>query len=159
VEKQMKSIIVIAVLALMLPAAVFSQQSGYDAEILKQARQIYNEIMSPYCPGKTLSNCSSGAAELLRVNIRERLAEGDAPEMIMASLVEEFGESVLASPPNEGVGRLAWATPFVALTFGLLVIVFVVRRYVRKPKSIVATSEPDPGVRARVEEELKTHQG
>ena len=155
----MKSIIIITVLALMLPAAVFSQQSGYDADLLKQARQIYNEIMSPYCPGKTLSNCSSGAAELLRVNIRERLAEGEPPEMIMASLVEEFGESVRASPPNEGVGRLAWVTPFVALTFGLLVILIVVRRYLGHKKPGTQKSDPDPGLRARVEEELKTHQG
>jgi cytochrome c-type biogenesis protein CcmH len=155
----MKSTIVIAVLALMLPAAVFGQQSGYDAEILKQARQIYNQIMSPYCPGKTLSNCSSGAAELLRINIRERLAEGEQPDDIVASLVEEFGESVLASPPNEGVGRLAWVTPFVVIAFGLIVILIVVRRYLGQTKPVVKKSEPDPGLRARVEEELKTHQG
>ena len=144
---------------MMVPAAVFSQQAGYDADILKQARQIYNEIMSPYCPGKTLSNCSSGAAENLRQNIRDRLAEGETPEMIMESLVEEFGESVLASPPNEGVGRLAWLAPFVAIAFGLAVVVVVVRRYVHHTQPDGDTSAPDPGLRARVEEELKSHQG
>lgn len=154
----MKTTVIAAVL-LLLPAVAAGQGAAYDEDVLRQARDIYNQIMSPYCPGKTLSNCSSGAAEQLRHDIRDRLAAGEPPEMIIASLVEEFGESVLAAPPNEGVGRLAWLTPFVAIVFGLVVIVTFVRRYYRPAPPRDAAPAPDAGLRARVEEELKSHEG
>jgi cytochrome c-type biogenesis protein CcmH len=149
---------VIAAILLILPAVAAGQGAAYNEDVLRQAREIYNQIMSPYCPGKTLSNCSSGAAEELRADIRSRLAAGETPEMIIQSLVEEFGESVLAAPPNEGVGRLAWLTPFVAIVFGLAVIVAFVRRYYRPAPPAATSPAPDAGLRARVEEELESHE-
>jgi cytochrome c-type biogenesis protein CcmH len=158
--QEMKRVFIPVLLLLILSVAAPAQDAIYDEEVLRQARAIYNQIMSPYCPGKTLSNCSSGGAEQMRIDIRNRLSEGEPPEMIMASLVEEWGESVLAAPKNEGVGRLAWFTPFVAILFGLVVIVAFVHRYYRREEEAVsATYKPDTTLRARVEEELKTHEG
>jgi cytochrome c-type biogenesis protein CcmH len=155
----MKRVFIPVLLLLFLSVAASAQEVIYDEEVLRQARAIYNQIMSPYCPGKTLSNCSSGGAEEMRVDIRDRLSEGEPPEMIIASLVEEWGESVLAAPKNEGVGRLAWLTPFVAILFGLVVIVAFVRRYYRREVAVSSAHKPDVALRARVEEELKTHEG
>lgn len=152
--------VVYPILALLILAGVsHGEDAMYDEEVLTQARAIYNQIMSPYCPGKTLSNCTSSGAEHMRVDIRNRLAAGDTPEMIMESLVEEYGESILAAPKNEGVGRLAWLTPFVAILFGLVVIVAFVRRYYRRGAPEKTTHATDAALRARVEEELKTHGG
>ena len=130
----MKTMIVVAALVLILPMVVFGQNADYerktinDPEILKEARHIYNQIMSPWCPGKTLSVCTSSQAEALRLDIRKRLALGETADEIFISIVEELGPSVLAAPPNEGVGRLAWLTPFVGIVFGIIVIIVFVSR-------------------------------
>lgn len=103
---------------------------GESPEVLKEARKIFNEIMSPYCPGKTLSNCTSSQAELLRARIREQLANGVDRSEIIAGLVEQYGDGILAAPPNKGFARLVWLMPGVALAIGLVIVVAYLRRRV-----------------------------
>jgi cytochrome c-type biogenesis protein CcmH len=136
-----------------------SERSPHDEDILRQARDIYNRIMSPYCPGQSLANCGSDAAEVLRLDIRERLAGGESPEAIIASLVEQFGESVLAEPPNRGFARLAWIGPFAILLAGAVLVLVYLRRHTIRLDKTAGKGEIDPVVRARVEEELRSHRG
>jgi cytochrome c-type biogenesis protein CcmH len=134
-----------------------AQRSPYDEDVLREARAVYSQIMSPYCPGQNLANCGSGAAEVLRQEIRERLAAGETQEAIIASLIERFGESVLAAPPNKGLGRLAWIGPFAILLVGAILVVVYLKRHTARETEPHETSEIDPEVRARVEAELKSH--
>jgi cytochrome c-type biogenesis protein CcmH/NrfF len=69
---------------------------------------------------------------------------------------------VLGAPKNEGFGRAAWLGPVVIIIIGLGMIWVFLRRYLTRrdgPASEKETSvRVDPSVRARIEEELKTHQ-
>jgi len=137
-----------------------AQQPGkYDQEVLREARGIFNRIMSPFCPGQTLSNCGSGDANLLRSQIRQRLADGETPDEIIDSIVEKYGVSVLAEPPKEGFARLAWIGPFALLAVGLVMVVVYLRRHTAREDDVEEPGEIDPDARARVEAELKTHRG
>jgi len=153
----------LAGLAVLLGALSFAfdaaaaERSPYDEDVLGEARQIYNQIMSPYCPGQTLSNCGSGAAEALRGQIRERLAAGESQEEIIQSLVVEFGEDVLAEPPKKGFASLVWLGPIFLLLAGGVVVVVYVRRNTVRDGGEGAPDDGDPQLRARVEEELESH--
>jgi cytochrome c-type biogenesis protein CcmH len=137
-------------------ASAQTARSPYDEDVLREARQVYNQIMSPFCPGQTLSNCGSGAAETLRVQIRERIAAGESVESIIESLIAQYGVEVKAEPPKSGFASLVWLGPIFLLLAGAVVIAVYVRR--NTATDVGGGSESDgSGVRARVEEELKTH--
>jgi cytochrome c-type biogenesis protein CcmH len=149
------TLLLVASLALCGIAGAQTERSSYDEDVLREARQVYNQIMSPYCPGQTLANCGSGQAEILRSKIRERIAAGESVESIVQSLVDEFGEDVRAEPPKSGFASLVWLGPILLLLAGAVVIVFYVRRNTAAPDAGKPASG-DPVVRSRVEEELKT---
>jgi cytochrome c-type biogenesis protein CcmH len=142
--------------AVCATAAAQGERSPYDEDVLRQARHVYNQIMSPFCPGQTLANCGSGAAETLRAQIRDRIAAGESPEDIIQSLIDEYGEDVMAEPPKSGFASLVWLGPIFLLLAGAAVIAVYVRRNTAAAPS-GATHEVNADVRARVEEELKTH--
>lgn len=142
-------------LVLCATTAAQAERSPYDEDVLREARQVYNQIMSPFCPGQTLANCGSGAAETLRAQIRERIAAGESVESIIQSLVEEYGEDVRAEPPKSGFASLVWLGPMFLLLAGAVVIAVYVRR--NTSSGAAGAGRGDTEVRARVEEELKTH--
>jgi cytochrome c-type biogenesis protein CcmH/NrfF len=89
------------------------------------------ELMSPYCPGRTLSSCPSPqAAELVQWMVVQEAA-GATREEIIEILIERFGEEILGAPPAKG--NWLWAYGFLILAIvagGGMVVVVVFRRIV-----------------------------
>lgn len=146
------AVVAIAVAALASIAA--AQQPGMVDD---EARQIYMELMSPFCPGLSLAACQSGKAAELREEIRERLAAGETKQEIIDSIVERYGEQVLATPKNEGFGRFAWFAPIGVGLFGLFLVVILLRYFARARASRSGESpEIDPAMRERIEREIRS---
>jgi cytochrome c-type biogenesis protein CcmH len=95
-------------------------------------QDIAANLMSPACPGRTLINCTSGHAEQWRELIRQKLAQGETQEQIMAYFVEMRGEEILAAPPKRGFALTAWLFPVLIIINGAGVIVLLTRKWVRK---------------------------
>jgi len=110
-------------LVLSLLVAVFGFVSAAGASDLpgeKLSTEISTTIMSPYCPGRTLSACPSTKALELRKKIKSRALKGEGKEQILAWLQQTYGESVLAAP-RAGIAKvLAWTVPFIFVLLGLL---------------------------------------
>jgi cytochrome c-type biogenesis protein CcmH len=68
--------------------------------------ELEREVICPTCH-TTLELSDAPVADRMRAFIRERIAAGDTKTEIKASLVESFGEGVLAAPPREGFNWLA----------------------------------------------------
>lgn len=83
-----------------------------------QAFELAGDIMSPYCPGRTLATCPSPAAAELRVEIATRLAQGESRDAVVQALVARFGQAIRGAPRPEGIGLALWTAP--ALIGGLL---------------------------------------
>lgn len=138
----------------------WGEQVDFDPD--KEARRIFTTVMSPYCPGLLLADCSSSAAAVLRDSIKAQLHRGTPPQDIMDELVASFGDNILGAPPNRGMGRLAWLGPIAALSASLLIIFWWVRQR-REPipeaEPIMAkrvdSGEVNPALRQKLEEELK----
>lgn len=97
-----------------------TEASQVGDEVNREAVSVFNEIMSPFCPGFTLTNCTSSQAADLRDEIRVWIAEGRDREEIFQVLVSRYGEEVYASPPARGFGLAAWIAPIIALVVGLV---------------------------------------
>jgi cytochrome c-type biogenesis protein CcmH/NrfF len=120
------------------PAAASTEPEGW-------AYDLANEMMSPFCPGRTLAECPSSQAGELRVWLLVQEAAGRSREDVEAELYDRFGDVILAAPRAEGFGITAYAFPIIAfLAGGVLVAVFL-----RRQTSAAATaSRPPPDAEA-----------
>jgi len=101
-------------------------------------------------------NC--GSATPLRTEIQGHLTEGRSQREIVEAFVAKYGKVILAAPTTQGFDLAVWLIPFAALSFGLIVVYFVIKAWTqRKPKLAAASpaaSMPN-AYRDRLEKELK----
>lgn len=125
-----KVLLFAAVAAALVAGTVVPGDCGAENE----ARRIFATIMSPYCPGQMLTDCTSPQAAALRDTIKAQLARGRSPQEIKEELVAVFGPEVLALPPNRGIGLIAWIGPIAAMTASLLIAIWWIRQRHARPE-------------------------
>jgi cytochrome c-type biogenesis protein CcmH len=97
--------------------------------------------------GLTVHSCNHlqcPSAIPLRAEIREQMALDKDKDEILGHFRDKYGEKILSSPTTRGFNLLAWTLPFVAVALGGLLIVFVVRRWVRQREARDAGAAPAP---------------
>jgi cytochrome c-type biogenesis protein CcmH len=71
------------------------------------ANRLEGRIRAPCCWNQTLDIHGSEVSNELRREIRSRLRKGESAEAIEASLVERYGEKILAVPPGSPLKSVA----------------------------------------------------
>jgi cytochrome c-type biogenesis protein CcmH len=140
----------------LLPAPIIPAAAQTDEAVNREARIIFETVMSPYCPGRTISNCPSPQAEELRAAIKQQLAAGVTPDSIKSQLYAVFGDELRTVPRARGFGLLAWLVPGLAFLAGVWSIVVWLGR-TRPPHDSLpepAATELDPKLQARLDAEL-----
>ena len=89
-----------------------------------------HELMSPFCPGRTLAACTSGQADELRQWILLQEAAGASREEVIETLYQRYGEMIRSTPEAKGWGLAAYVVPIFALLAGGAVVAFGLRRMV-----------------------------
>lgn len=118
------------------------------------AQSIDDTVMSPFCPGRTLSACPSDRARELRDEVRSWADEGASYEQIRARLTERFGDVISGTPVSPAMQVLSWAGPALFL---LLLALLLVRRFFGRPNEAVERPRegaPSAEVQAEIEREL-----
>ncbi len=95
-------------------------------------QDVASELMSPACPGRTLTNCTSGQSEQLRELIRQKVDQGESKDSIMQYFVDMHGEEILAAPPKKGFALVAWLLPLFVVLNGAGLIVVLTFRWTRQ---------------------------
>jgi cytochrome c-type biogenesis protein CcmH/NrfF len=122
-----------------------------------------NELMSPWCPGFALPDCSSGYAADLRLWILEQERLGRSREEVKAEILARYGEKMLQAPRAEGRGIFAYAIPAALILGGLAVLV----RFLRAQRVPARASDIEAGITAlaldpllltRVDRELASYE-
>ena len=119
------------------------------------AYRLSHELMSPFCPGRTLSACSSPQAETLRTWVIVQEASGRSREDVEAELYERYGDVLRSAPRAEGFGLAAYVFPVIAFLVGGIVVAVFLRRQTRaveKPEP--ASLELDPELERVIDQEL-----
>lgn len=126
----------------------------------QQAADLAHALMSPFCPGKLLADCTSPAAGDLRTAIRTRLEAGETADAIKADLVRQYGRAILGAPEPIGVGLLAWIVPALvglatAAGIGLKVARATRQTLARRAEPALAAAGVDAATRSRLDDELR----
>jgi cytochrome c-type biogenesis protein CcmH len=136
--------------ALVVPAtAVAASNWSYTG--------IQTELMCPTCQGERLDISTAPAANRVRAYLRRAHAEGLSESQVKSELVAQFGQQVLAAPPRSGFGLVAWLAPIAAVLAGLVLAIWLARRWLRSRSTgsgAVDAAEPDPVRRAALEAQL-----
>jgi len=90
--------------------------------------QLSHDLMSPYCPGRTLAACSSPQAAELRDWILEQEDAGRSEAEVREQLYAEFPDVLYSAPLPEGGGEWAYLIPLIGIQLGGAVVVFFLRR-------------------------------
>ncbi len=117
----------------MMSDILFAQNDPQDQlqnEI--KAQEISDEIMSPYCPGRTLSACPSDDARKLRQRITSQLNQGYSTDAVKRQLVGMFGKEILGKPSMNGFGLIAWFLPFLILFLSFFLIFRIIKKNYKK---------------------------
>ncbi len=127
-------------LAVATPASSEEEGWGYA---------LANELMSPYCPGRALTECPSPQAGELREWILEQERAGVSREDVEAELFGTYGDQLLQAPRAEGLGLLAYAMPAALFLLGGVVVFAFLRRQ-RSADAEPAGASAAPGPTAAV---------
>ncbi len=139
--------VALSLLALGLPGAGVAADAD-DVDRSRLAREIADDLMSPFCPGRTLYHCPSPNATQVKEEIRAWLAAGVAPEDIRSRLRARFGQALEARPGRGGQIAAGVVLALVALAF------FVGLRRILRPAAPQPGGVLDPEVAARLSREL-----
>jgi cytochrome c-type biogenesis protein CcmH len=150
-----------AFLCLVFLLAVAPAATSADKPTLAR---LEHEVMCPTC--HTLLELSHAPiADRMRAFIQRRIAAGDSDSEIKRRLVAQFGEGVLAAPPAQGFGLLAWLTPLAGFVAVGATIAVTLRRW-RKQHQLEypqgERSRPmqlDPALARQLDRELADYDG
>lgn len=73
--------------------------------------------------------CDTAKGELKEID--DRIAQGQSDDLILSEFVQEYGPTVLLSPPAKGFDLWAWVMPVIVALIGLLLVWMVVSRWRR----------------------------
>jgi cytochrome c-type biogenesis protein CcmH len=125
---QLCSLLLLTLLAASLAAPVTAQQLNPE-----QSQRLYaleHQFMSPCCYGEALYGHMSPAAQEMKTELVTMVSSGKTDREIIEYFKSKFGERILSEPE----GAKWWVmnvVPFVLLGLGLVVVLFVIRRWQR----------------------------
>jgi cytochrome c-type biogenesis protein CcmH/NrfF len=124
--------------ALLLAALVPCTALAADATTARRAHALSGDLMSPFCPGRTLADCPSPDAAAVREEIRARLERGESEGDVRRLLESRFGDDVHGLPRD----AFGWAAPVVILVTGAGLLALALRALSRRDPS---SAERAPG--------------
>lgn len=122
------------------------------------AYDLSHELMSPFCPGRTLPDCPSPQAAELQKWIREQERIGRSRGDVETELVTQFGDVVLQSPRASGFGLAAYLIPVALFLSGGSLLAYFLRRETRRapaPSPSGGLRPVDPELERRLDAELR----
>ncbi len=117
--------------------------------------------------GLTVANCNHpncGFSVPMRGEIAGMIRKGMSRIEILDAFRHKYGEKILSAPTTQGFNLLAWVIPYVAVGAGMLLILIAVARWQRpdaaeggpqRQATVSAVNQFDPGLRQRLERDLK----
>ncbi len=155
--RRLLGIIPVAVLLATAPAPALAASAD-------RVNEIASQLVCQCGCGLVLNNCNHEHCEprdSMLAYIGQALDQGKTKDAIIASLVESYGEVVLAAPTKRGFNLVGWITPFAAIAAGGGIVYLAVRAWMvwdrRTREEAVEIAADDPYL-LRVDDELKRYE-
>jgi cytochrome c-type biogenesis protein CcmH len=139
----------VAILAIVA-LVVRSQPSD---SVNARAERLEHQLACPVCEGQSVFDSNAPESQQIRAQIPRRIRAGQTDAQIRAAYVSAYGDRILLTPANDGLGFFAWGIPVVAIVLGGAGIFFALRRWSRTPRLAATADDEDIVRRAREEDD------
>lgn len=140
----------IALIAVVIVGVVvLIGRSGPSSSPEARANRLEHELACPVCEGQSVFDSNSSQSAAIRDDIPRRIAAGQSDEQIRDYYVTLYGEKMLETPSNSGLGIVAWGVPALAVILGAAGIFVAVRRWSHTPRLAATAADEDIVRRAR----------
>lgn len=137
----------------VVAVVVLAMGSRPSSSAASRATRLERQLACPVCTGESVAESNAPESRAIRAGIVQRIHQGQSDQQIRDAYVAVYGEKILLTPDNGGLGVLAWGIPVVGIILGGAGIVFALRRWSRTPR-LSATAEDEAIVaRARRQSE------
>jgi cytochrome c-type biogenesis protein CcmH/NrfF len=123
--KRMCFVAAVTVAMVTTVSPLHAQLSRDDLD--RKAYEVYQQVFSPFCPGRSLNDCPSSKAHDLKLEIRQQLEQGVEPEVVLERVFQRFGDQYRAVPQYAGFGKLVWWAPLSFVMVGAIIALFLAR--------------------------------
>jgi len=144
--------IALAAVVVIAGIVLAARSSPSNAPAARAAR-LDNELACPVCVGESVADINAPESRAIRIDIEKRIRAGQRDAEIRDAYVAIYGEHILLTPSNGGIGIVAWGVPIVALVLGGAGIGFAVRRWSTAPRLAATAEDEDVVDRERRREE------
>jgi cytochrome c-type biogenesis protein CcmH len=114
-----------------------------------RATRLDNQLACPVCTGESVAESNSVESRAIRTDVVKRIAEGQHDSEIRDAYVAEYGERILLTPSNGGLGVVAWGLPVIAFVIGAAGVALALRRWMITPRLAATADDVDVVDRAR----------
>jgi cytochrome c-type biogenesis protein CcmH/NrfF len=112
-------------------------KDGRPEQILSE---LSNDLMSPYCPGRTIASCPSEQARKLEDHILAEAQAGKSRTEIEQDLVATFGQEIVGYAPQP---MLLYGVAAAGIA-GLMLVAWVGRKWMRARAPLTAAAAGVP---------------
>jgi cytochrome c-type biogenesis protein CcmH len=118
----MKWFLLFSLLFLTPAYAVQPDEILADPKLEQRARDLSAGFRCLVCQNQSIDESDAPLAKDLRILIREHLTKGDSDAEIRDFVVARYGEFVLLKPRLTASTAILWATPFLIILMGFVVL-------------------------------------
>lgn len=111
--------------------AIDTEASLPNRALEQRYEKLTHELRCLVCQNEDIADSSASLAADLRGQVRSQLIAGRSNTQIRQYMVARYGDFVLFDPPVQPNTWLLWTGPFLLLSLGALIVIFVVRNKTR----------------------------
>ncbi len=119
-------VVIFVVLTLTLAFGAFAPRD--PSTPTEQVAEIAATVRCPTCSGESVAVSDADISKQIRLDIAQRLEQGQSPERIRAFYAERYGDNILLTPGASGLAGLIWAIPAAVLVLAVGGLVFAIRQ-------------------------------
>lgn len=141
----------------LLSTGVMAQFHNEEA-LQKTAKEIYDLVMCPICPGQTIAQSSNETSAQMRALVLKKLHEGETKEEILKYFEDRYGERAMAMPSKKGLNLMLWFLPFIFVALVIILIYYLIQHWSNKATAESPTDMEESKLseyKERMEKELK----
>ena len=121
----MKCKIILSILFILFVSNSFSN------EIIDE-NKIHKNLRCLVCQGQSISDSNSDFAVTLKLVVKDLIKQGKTEKEIYDFLSEKYGDWILYKPKLNLGNFLLWFLPYLILLLGGLIILYIIRKKVKK---------------------------
>ena len=117
---------------ILLVIFFFSLSSSLFSKNTLDENKIHKNLRCLVCQGQSVADSNSDFAITLKMVVKDLIEKGKTEKEIYDFLSEKYGDWILYDPKLNSGNFLLWSIPYLVLIFGGLIIVYLIRKRIKR---------------------------